>query len=157
MITPDLFTGKYAISTPFNGADKLQQYIDFYEPFYMNHLLGAALYVLYLADEEDEIYTVLTEVFTYDSEYCQAVVFSEGLVNMLLSFITAHYYAEDLGTATANGKIVMEAEGGKNTYANFPMYNDGIRTYRAIQTYIKDNRADYPTFKGHDMQTAWHI
>lgn len=162
--TPQVFIGKYAITRSFNeGGSKIQQYIDYYEPYYMNNLLGAALYVLFQEgiDAEEEKYVVLLNAFAYDSQSLREPVVSEGIAEMLKCLIYAHYLREDLGVATSNGKVILKPEGGENASDNFDssfaIYNEGIRTYQAIQRFIYDHREDYPEFKGTEKQTSWYI
>jgi hypothetical protein len=161
ILTPSAFVGKFAISKAFNdGSSKIQEYIDYYETYYLNHLFGAELCTLFLTGYEDEeIYTVLYDPFALDS--CKGVVISEGVFIMLKCLIFAHYIRQDLGTSTANGHINIAPEGGQapsdNSNIAFGVYNEGIETYRAIQVKIKENKEDYPEFKGVDKQTTFYI
>jgi len=154
------FTGKWAIPTPFNGGDTiLQSYIDHYEPKYLNQLFGAALYVLYLADPVDPIYSVLTDPFEFDSEVITEgvgrVQISEGLKTMLKNFVYAHYQKEDLGIPTSGGNVNIIPEGGENMNDNrtniFAYFNQGVKTYKAIQQFIVENRDDYPDYNGVEL------
>ncbi len=157
-----MFIGKFAIARAFNdGNEKLQEYITHYETIYLNELFGAELCALFLAGyEDDEIYTVLFDPFVYDSP-CAGVTISEGIEIMLKGFILAHYSREDLGTSTAQGKIMLSTEGGEKINDNYDfvytIYNQAIKTYDAIIQKIKDNRTDYPEFKGKTKETAYFI
>lgn len=162
--TPQVFEGKFAITRSFSeGGNKIQEYIDYYEPYYMNNLFGAALCVLFLEgiEAEEEKYVVLYDAFAYDSDTLREPVTSEGVEVMLKCLIYAHYMREDLGVATSNGKVILKPEGGENASdafdSSFAFYNEGILTYQAIQQYMKDYREDYPEFKGTERQTSWYI
>ena len=164
ILSPSAFTGKFALTKSFNeGGSKIQEYIEYYEPYYLNRIFGATLYVLFLEgiDAEEEIYTVLYEPFAYDSAILREPVTSEGIEIMLKCLVYAHYIREDLGVATSNGKVILKPEGGENMNDNFdstfPVYNEGIFNYQAIQQFIRDNRTDYPEFKGVEMQSTWYI
>ena len=156
------FVDRFAIAIPFNGGAKLQQYIDYYENKYITELLGYELSQLFLEGYEDEeIYTKLYDPFGYDSDVLRKPVISQGVVHMLKCMIYAHYYRQDLGTATSLGKVKMQPEGGQmesDNYTNsFVFYNEGIKTYDAIQQYIKENKTDYEQFKGVRKTMSWFI
>lgn len=159
-LLPTDFTGKYAITQSFNADGKLQMYIDTYQSKYMNDLLGAELYVLFQANDEDPIYIKLYDAFSFDSEDGKPYV-SEGIEDMLKCFTYAHYQMEDLGIATSFGQVKPNVEAGtlnNNNYQNAIAYfNQGVKTYKAIQQYIKENRADYPEFKGVSRRLTWFI
>jgi len=131
----------------------------------MNELLGADLYVLFTAGilATDPIYEALRDAFAYDDTNSGAnkVVVSQGVIFMLKCVIYAHYQRQDLGLETSAGHINPDVEGGKLTNDNrtgdFSMYNEGIKTYKAIQCYINDNDSDYPDFNGIKKGTTWLI
>lgn len=162
-ISPAVFTYKWAIANPFDGGNKLQQYIDHYEERYLIDLLGAELYTLFVAgyEDEEEIYVKLYDPFAFDSEHLKKPFISEGIEVMLKNLIYAHYQQEDLGIATGAGKIDLDPEGGRRSTDNesntFAYYNQGINTYKAIQQYIKENELDYPEFKGVEKQLTWYF
>jgi hypothetical protein len=162
-VVPGDFTNKWAIAKPFDGGNKLQAYIDHYEQKYLIDLLGAELYVLFVAGyaNEDEIYEKLYEPFAFDSECENKPFISEGIEVMLKNLIYAHYQQEDLGVATGAGKVDLDPEGGRRSTDNesntFAYYNQGIKTYKAIQQYIKENEVDYPEFKGVEKQLTWYF
>ena len=162
ILTPSMFVGKFAISKAYgDGNSKLQEYIDHYETKYLNELFGAELCTLFLAGYSSvEIYEVLFDAFAYDSP-CKGVVISEGIETMLKGFILAHYSREDLGTSTAQGKIMLSTEGGEKISDNydfvFTVYNQAITTYNAIIQRIKDNSTDYPEFKGKAKELSYFI
>ena len=161
ILAPSDFTGKFAISKAFNdGNSKIQEYIDHYEKIYLNDLFGAELCKLFIAGYVSTlIYTKLFDPF--EEDICNDVVISEGVEIMLKCFIYAHYQREDLGVSTSTGNVIMNPEGGQkqsdNYNVSFTPYNQGIKTYRAIQAFINDNKKDYPSFNGKDKQTTWYI
>lgn len=163
ILTPAMFVGKFAISKAFNdGNSKIQEYIDYYETYYLNNLFGASLCALFLEGYEDEdIYTVLYDAFAYDSDSCNEVIMSEGVLIMLKCFVFAHYIRQDLGTSTSNGHIMIEPEAGQKISDNYnismQIYNQGIDSYQAIQKKIKDNKVDYPEYKGVKKQTTYYL
>lgn len=170
IVTTDDFVGKWEIAAEYDGSgneatDLLQAYIDHYENEYMNKLLGAALYVLYLADPLDPIYAKLTDAFAFDSEAIVSgpgkVQVSEGLEVMLKNFIYAHFIREDLGFTTPGGVVNLTPEAGSRANDNetnvFVYYNQGVKTYKAIQQWIKENLTDYPDFNGQKIGMQWLI
>ena len=160
------FTDKWAITIAY-GSNKLQEYIDEYEPLILAELLGVDF-----ADEikgqfeAGDLTPENEKVFnknTFNIEKCGKVWLfrSEGIKTMLKNFIYAHVQVGDLGTPTSQGKIKMDSEGGNlvndNYTDRFRFYNNGVKTFRAIQEFIKDNKEDYPLFKGIEKQTTWLI
>ena len=162
------FTGKWAISTPYNTeVNVLQEYIDHYEPLILRQCLGSDLYDSFVTGigASEAIYTKLRDAFAYDDDGARTdtnrVVVSEGMKVMLQNMIYAHYHKQDLGIPTSIGLINAETEGGNPQNDNktqlFKYYNDGIRTYNAIQQYIDDNSDDYPDFNGIVKRTSWLV
>lgn len=160
MITPSNFMGKWAIAIPY-GDNKLQTYIDVYVSLYMAKLFGAAMYQEW--DDDNDLFPELIEPFVYQPENgcSDKILISQGVVSMLKSFVFAHYKAEDLGTSTSTGTVKLQPEGGQlvndDYTARFHLYNEAVKSFRAIQGKIKDNIEDYPTYKGIDVQTTWLI
>lgn len=161
LISVSDFTGRFKIPTPFNGSDKLQAYIDYYEPKYLNELFGAELYTLFEAGitAEDEIYEKLRDAFAFDSEIDGKPVISFGLTHMLKCLVYSHFYSQDLTIPTSVGKVEIVPEAGNlqndNRNENYAYYNEGIQTYKAVQRYIEENISTYPTFKGVERGLTW--
>jgi hypothetical protein len=155
------FTGRWKIPTPFDGSNKLQAYIDYYEPKYLNDLFGAELYVLFAdgVGNEVEIYEALNNPFAFDSDITGEPCVSMGVNHMLKCLIYGHYWSEDLAIPTSVGKVEIVPEAGKlqndNYNNNIAFYNEGIKTYKAIQLYIEENSSTYPTFKGVKRGLTW--
>lgn len=162
MIVPNDFVGKWAISQGYDD-NKLQQYIDYYKPRILAQLLGVELLTEYNADPTTARFVKITNALMFSSEGCDRndIYYSDGIKNMLLNIITAHYYKEDLGISTSGGKIKPQSSGGSlvndNYTSAFVLYNNGITSYKTIQKYIKDNITDYPEYKGIHKQTTWLI
>ena len=170
-VTVDSFTGRFQIPQPFDGDVTLQDYIDQYTVVYMNGLFGAEMYQEYLTGigTSDPLYTKLRDAFQEDSTYYDGadgfytnkLLLSEGVDKMLICLIYAHYQREDLPTPTSAGNITINPSGGElenDSRTNvFSIYNEGIKTYRAIQSYIRDNSTDYPNFKGIIRGYSWFI
>jgi hypothetical protein len=167
IITPNDFINTWAITQGYADA-KLQEYIDYYAPEYLAELLGVDLFnELDTALDTPPLPANLLFIynpFSYQLEYncgINGVIRSEGIKNMLLCFVYAHYQKEDLGTPTSGGKIKLHSEGGElqtDSYTNtYAVYNRGIKSYKAIQRYIHENKDNYPTYEGVSKQTSWLI
>ena len=166
IVTTGDFIDKWTISIGF-GSGKLQEYIDQYEPLILAELLGAEF--------ADEIQTqfdtgtltpenqALFDKIYFNANVCgdNRLFVSEGIATMLKDFIYSHYQVGDLGTPTSEGKIKLKTEGGKlvnDDYTDrFNFYNSGVKTYKAIQKYIEENKEDYPLYKGIEKTTTWLI
>lgn len=160
-LQPADFTGSFAITTAFDNPEKLQEYIDFFETKYLNELLGAELYVLFLAGfESDEIYEKLYAPFSFDSEKEGRPLTSYGMLDMLKRFIYAHYCNGDRITPTSAGAVFLDTEAAtkvKNAANYYDVFNAGVVTYKTIRAYILENRADYPEFKGVYLGFTWDL
>lgn len=167
IITPDDFIGTWAITQGYSDT-KLQEYIDYYSTYYLASLLGIELFNDFAVNLDNPPLTAefqkINDSFVYQVNYncgVNGVIRSEGLKNMLLCLVYAHYRSEDLGTPTSGGQIKLHSEGGKladDTWSNvYKIYNRGIKSYRAIQKYIKDNIDSYEGYEGVDKQTSWLI
>lgn len=164
-ITPDNFVGKFTIAQGFKDeGSKIQEYIDYYQNYYLVKLLGADLYVLFQEGviAGDEIYTKLYDAFNFDSDvYANKAFTSEGVELMLTCFVYAHYRKQDLGVATTGGQVKLVPEGGKlaeDDYADyFSIYNQGVKTYKTIRQWILENLSDYPDFNGVPKGLAWLV
>lgn len=159
IVAPAEFIGKFAITKAFNdGNSKIQDYIDVYEQKYMNELFGAACFQDFLTNIAVEKYAKLLDPLSEDIS--TGLVISEGIKSMLKYYIYAHYKAGDLGIATANGQIDVSPEAGKMQTQNdsniLNFYNQGTRTFVAIQKYIRANKSDYPLFKGKHKELNWY-
>jgi hypothetical protein len=152
MVTAAEFTGKYAIAQ--NLYSELSSYITKYQDMYLINLLGAALYRLFKADQElpseerNPIYQALIDPILEDYE--GKIMRSEGIKEMLKGFIYFEYCREQKYKNTPSGTVVNSAEISKESSDSYiyGRYNEAIDSYRVIQWYITENKADYPTFNG---------
>lgn len=161
-LTPSDFTGIFKIAQGFSdeGA-KLQEYIDYYEQYYLVKLLGADLYTEFLAGYPgDPVYEKLYDPFIMDATDGRPYV-SEGVEVMLKCFIYSHYRKQDLGTPTTAGQLKLTPEGGTHAadeWADyFHTYNRGVKTAKTLRQWIIENREDYPAYKGVKLLTTWLV
>jgi len=77
---------------------------------------------------------------------------SEGMITMLKGFIYFEYQRFQAVKASPVGSVENSNENSKvltgYKAANIQRYNKAIESYKAIQTYIRQNLSDYPTFNG---------
>lgn len=164
---PEDYTGKYLITKNATNQAKIQQYIDLYEVQYLIALFGVEFYQQYLdglalIPTPDPLYVKLRDPFTSQMEgnwvdygyglcHNQPLI-SSGIKNMLVGFIYWEYYKDDFSDVNINGQAKTLPENSQNSsvfMANlYSRYNESIRTYHAIQAYIKQNSTDYPNFRG---------
>lgn len=154
--------GLYLNSTDFQGQDnvakdkftvsELDFYIDKYEIYYLQNLLGAELYTDFATDfaitgiiptapKFQEIW------FPFAKDDSCDLRKSEGILKMLTTFIYFEYLRDskvknNIGGPNINVQVNSnEAEFHQtNIYSN---YNEGLDTYWAIQWIICDNPNSY--------------
>jgi len=157
MIVATDFVDKWAISKAY-GSNKLNEYIDENKPKFLANLFGVEMYEAWVDD--NTLYPELFAPFQYQLK-CGDIVHSDSIKTMLLNMIYAVYTRDSHVTATSGGNVVLTPEGGKTqtdsmaTFIRF--WNSGISTFRAIQARIKDNKSDYPLYRGVDMQTTFFV
>jgi hypothetical protein len=145
------FVGKYAISIQFNNATDLNTYISENETVILSKLLGAELAQDYIEDDDTPEFEKIKEPLIFNSKHCGRLYTSLGIKKMLINMIYAIYYQSDNTLATTNGKLKVANEGGVNQPSHFfihEAYNNGVRSFRAIQKWIEENKDDYPKYKG---------
>ena len=170
------FTGVIEQGVNEFSSPKIQLYIDKFETFYLNWLLGATLYDEFIADLDtapaitpasvptSARFTVIFNKFRIDEDPNTGCIhYSEGIKEMLKYFIYFEYLRDNQITATITGST-------KNTFSNSEMakiietrivenYNLGIKTYQEIQWYIDDenpNDYDYDNYNGvHKDIMSW--
>jgi hypothetical protein len=152
------FVGKYALHTGMYDVNKLQNYIDIYEPRYLKNLLGVDLYNQFQSDllnnvpqspnflkifnafSEDLGYNFYT---TYGFAYNSNQLDSEGMKQMLKGFIYFEYSKDLVNQMTPYGNVKPLSENSEVANTGFSMiytrYNEAIRSYRSIQSYIRYN------------------
>jgi hypothetical protein len=150
------FTGKYAISqNNFNTTD-LQAFIDKFESKYIYDLLGVTLGTAFLSDIAVTTFLppVTAKYLTIYNPINQdePLVRSIGIKNMLLGFIYFEFVRTQTVQNTLTGNVLNQNEvasvvdwSSTGVYSN---YNEAVETYRFIQSYVLDNSATYPEFKG---------
>lgn len=164
MITaPDDYYGKYALSTGMFDTNKLQGYIDRYEPRYLKELFGIELYNEFESDLVGglpqspnfiKVFDALSEdigsyFYTYNHYYrVTDIIDSEGIFEMLKGFIYFEYSKDLKNQMTPYGNVKPMSENSEVTNTLFSLiytrYNEAIRSYDSIQKYILTNQ-DLPT------------
>ena len=141
------FTGKYQLSTGMYDTVKLQDYIDKYEKRYLIELFGANLYTEF---ESDLLANVpqspnFLKVFNpfYENLTYRQLIISEGIKEMLKGFIYFEYSKDLINQMTPYGNVRPISENSEPVSTLYSMiyarYNEAIRSYKAIQTYIQVN------------------
>lgn len=162
----DFGKGKYELHTGMYEQDKINAYIDKYERQYLVKLLGVDLFNLFVADllsgvPQDPIYQAIYNPFEYDYSQGGCIVFSEGMVEMIKGFIYFQYLKDQTNQVAVSGNVRPLGENSENVSTLNSMiytrYNESIKTFRAIRTYICDNLSDYLEYNGVNLQTAYWI
>ena len=141
------FTGKYQLSTGMYDTVKLQDYIDKYEKRYLIELFGANLYTEF---ESDLLANVpqspnFLKVFNpfYENLTFRQLIISDGIKEMLKGFIYFEYSKDLINQMTPYGNVRPISENSEPVSTLYSMiyarYNEAIRSYKAIQTYIQVN------------------
>jgi hypothetical protein len=147
-LTVQDFTGKYQLSTGMYDVTKLQDYIDKYEKRYLIELFGAKLYDEFISDLNIQnvpkspnflkIYNPFYENITF-----RQLIISEGILEMLKGFVYFEYSKDLINQMTPYGNVRPISENSEPVSTLYSMiyarYNEAIKTYRAIQTYIVTN------------------
>jgi len=165
-ITYDNFgKGKFELHHGMYEQAKIQAYIDKYERQYLVKLLGVELFNEFVADvvggvPQSARFTKIYNSFEYDNVNCYVYI-SEGMVDMVKGFVY-YQYLKDLTNAVAvSGNVRPTGENSENVSTLNSMiytrYNDSVRTYKAIQTYICDFNTDYLKYNGMKVGTAYWI
>ena len=157
ILAPDDFgSGEYKI--PQNCFDSVQTYLDKYEKLYLTKVLGAELYDLFIADlvsgvPVDPIYVSIFEEFSVDETGCIRIY--EGMKEMLMQFCYFHII-RDLGVKKGIGGVgTYKNEVATTGYDGFNIvesYNEAVDNAYAVQWFICENDADYPTFNGQNFR-----
>ena len=154
------FIGTYKVAQ--NTYTDIDAYIAKYEESYLIDLLGVELFNLFKAyvttPLTNEDYLYIREPFKYDHNTC--IVSSEGMKSMLLGFVYFEYMRGQKIKKTISGAVVNQSENSREVSINntdiYQKYNDSIRSYVAIQRYIRRNKAiKYPQFNGQCKYLAY--
>jgi hypothetical protein len=147
-LTPNDFNGKFALHTGMYANATIQDYIDRYEPLYLMQLFGAKMYDQFVNDmgvfnipispNFQFLYNPFHENIAFN-----ALVVSNGLVDMLKGFVYFEYCKDLTNQMTINGNVRPTGENSADVSTLYSMmyarYNESVRTYRAIQTHIVSN------------------
>lgn len=149
----DFKVGQYKININKHNEADVQACIDSVEELALLQLFGVEFkdIVLQGVVDEDPIYEKLYNPFTFQDS-CDRIWQSKGVKEMLLGFVYFEWYATHSVAVVLDGQRENESENSKSASSlkanNEKRYNDAVKTYRAIQTYIIENFEIYPEFKG---------
>jgi hypothetical protein len=145
------FTGKWKLALGNN--DEVDAYISIYEEKFLIELLGKELYLLFAAVVTNQavaagIYKTIYDPFSLKINGC--IVTSEGMKKMLLGLLYFEYVRDNKVKQSMNGAVEQQTEVSAFTDNTllYVKYNEAVKTYTAIQAYIYDQLAVYPTFEG---------
>lgn len=147
-LTPNDFTGKFALHTGMYANATIQYYIDRYEPLYLMQLFGAKMYDEFVADMGVFNVPISPNFLFLYNPFHENIAFSElnvsnGLVDMLKGFVYFEYCKDLTNQMTINGNVrpVGENSGDVSTLYSmmYARYNESVRTYKAIQRHIVNN------------------
>lgn len=155
------FKGKYAVSLNAFDTTVLQSYIDKYETKYLYDLLGITLGDLLLADIASPfavpttlIYQTIYNALNIDNtnySWCNQIR-SNGIKEMLIGFIYFEYIRTKAVVNTPVGSVTSQNEVSTivdfNSTLVYLNYNEAIKSYKSIQSYILLYSSTYPTFSG---------
>lgn len=165
-LTPSDFTGKYELSQGMYNTPKMLDYIEKYEKRYLLDLLGAELYKLLELDSIGPAAPTeprFLEIFNpLMFDYGVNIYESNGFLEMLKGFIYFEFLRDTISQATINGNVRPLGENSAENSTIYSTmwirYNEGVKTYQAIQKYIFLNpeNYDYGTFNGkHKQLNYW--
>lgn len=160
--TPSDYKGFNCIVTNSHyGIGDLQLYIDKYEKYYLELLLGCNLANLFLTDyntnpfgaKELRFQAIFNQI-CFSVNWCDEIV-SRGVKEMLIGFIYVHYTKDIANKSTSNGKAVNKITNSENSNfwdTNMPeSYNKSVDDFRAIQYYICYYNENYSEYRGQDL------
>lgn len=159
------FVGKYALSQGMYNTPDYQYYIDKYEPKYLKDLLGIDLYNEFEADlitgggtpTEPRFLDIFLPL-NYDYNF--RVYYSEGMKQMLVGFIYFEIVRDFDNQMTPIGNVAPKGENSDRVTAiNSTMwdrYNEGVKSYKAIQRYIMNEASTYDKYNGQNkLYSTW--
>ena len=158
------FTGKFQISQGMYNSADIDDFIQRYELRYLVELLGVDLYNLYYADSVNEpdhipasqIYKDL--YYAFNKQYDFTLCISTGIKDMLIGFIWWEYNKALLSENTLSGEVKKSSENSTPVVSTmYARYNESIKTYRSIQTFIMKNYNQYSNFRGINKTTTWWL
>ena len=159
IITSTDFVNKFELSTGMYSTAKIDDYIARYQERYLVHLLGANLYLEFIADLDTnqeprspnfrQIFDPFNEdVSGFSAGYfypyrLNQILESDGIKQMLLGFTYWEYARDLLNQQTPYGGVKQRAE--NSVVVDTPhslmweRYNLAVKSYRAIQEWINTN------------------
>jgi hypothetical protein len=151
LIIDDDFTGKWKLTLGNN--DDVDSYIETYEEKFLIELLGKELFDLFEAQVTDRvvadgIYKTIYNPFVVKISGC--TVTSEGMKKMLLGLLYFEYVRDNRVKQSMNGAVEQQTEvstPSDNSFLHLRR-NEALRTYAAIQSYVYNDSANYPSFDG---------
>ena len=162
----DFGKGKYELHSGIYEQAKIQAYIDKYEKIYLQKLMGIDLFNLFVADLDQGVplsplYLSLFDPIEYDRDLCGEIVVSEGMIEMIKGIVYFQYLKDQTNQVWVSGSVRPSGENSENVSTLnmmiYTRYNEAIKSYKAIQTYICDNLTDYTEFNGKSLKTAYWI
>lgn len=156
------FTGFYDISQNKFTKNELEAYILMFEKQYLEEMLGCELAGLLIADLDPITNEPVTQrfidiwnSFCDDTFRCNCLFYSSaGIKDMLKGFIYFHYVNSQQQKNTIAGNVQAQAEtatqlsGNNNQFNASLRYNQGVKTFKAIQSKVSIDSTTYPEFKG---------
>jgi len=156
------FVGEYAVSQ--SCYDSLGLYISKYEKEFLVSLLGAELYLLFIADLDAAIpqapqtarFINLYNSFDIDNSglvgypegFRKSLVSSEGLRKAIVQYVYFHYIRDTSYSPTNSGVMRTVSEVSSilpyNGFNLIQSYNQSIINYHAVQWFIMSNLTTYP-------------
>jgi len=150
------FTGKYELHKGAYTTNKLQAYIDKYEPRYLKELFGITLYNEFYSDlilvngeyiPQSPNFQVLFNPFAEDV-FQYRMLISDGIKEMLLGFIYYEYAKDLYNTQSVYGAVQQTSELSNpvSTLSSlmYTRYNESVRTFNTIRDYIILHWNDMP-------------
>lgn len=161
-LTPTDFTGFYAISHGATNQDnKIEAYINEYEPDFLRDLLGVELYDLFVADLDPITGLPVTARFLdiYNAIYLDddsCIRISKGMKEMLKGFVYFNIVRDSDFHNTISGNVKNEFSNASSvTTIQMGLnerYNVALGYYNTIQWFICENSADYPEYNGQSKE-----
>ena len=158
------FIGKFEIHQGMYDVANIDAYIQKYELRYLVEMLGVDLFNAYYLDANaqldhiplDPLFSFIYEPFTWQNgiQYWE-ILYSYGIKEMLIGFIYFEIMKDSITMNTLAGSVTQKSENSAGAITTiYGKYNDAVKTYQAIQTYIVYNSGSYPTFRGNSKQYA---
>lgn len=148
------FTGQYKVSKTNANLIELDVYIAKFEEFYLQRLLGAELFALFIADlttptpqvpQTARFLNIFNKFVNDDDDLLRR---SEGMKQMLVQFIYFEFVRDSSVFKTSAGVVQNNIEVSTSTpYTGFNLvqaYNEAIQNFKEIQFFIFDNDSVYP-------------